>query len=200
MKEILIGTHNRHKTREISDLLAGLDVKVKTLNDFPGVPPVDEDGETLEANALKKAREYARQTGLLTLADDTGLDVRALNGAPGVYSARFAGENCTFADNNRKLLRMLAEAGSKDRSAVFRCVIACHDPATGKSRTVGGALRGEITESLQGENGFGYDPVFYVPGLKRTLAELTLEEKNRISHRALALRKAREVLAELCAR
>jgi XTP/dITP diphosphohydrolase len=194
VKEILIGTHNRHKAREISELLSDLGITVRTLNDFPGVPETDEDGKTLEENAVKKAREYAQATGLLTLSDDTGLEVDALNGAPGVYSARYAGEDCSFEDNNRKLLKELQGVPSAQRTARFRCVIACFDPADGKMSTVEGAVQGSIVEDLQGRNGFGYDPVFFVPELGKTLAELTLEEKNRISHRGQAIRKAKELL------
>lgn len=197
MKEILLGTYNRHKAREISELLSDLHIGVRTLNDFKGVPEVHEDGETLEANAVKKAREYGKATGLFTLSDDTGLEVDALNGAPGVYSARYAGEDCTFEDNNRRLLKELEGVPAEKRTARFRCVIACFDPVRGEARTVEGALDGRIVEGLRGGNGFGYDPVFFVPELGRTLAELTLEEKNRISHRGRALRLAKEILKEM---
>jgi len=195
VKEILIGTHNRHKAKEISDLLADLSIKIRTLNDFPTIPPTVEDGETLEENALKKAREYSTKSGLFTLADDTGLEVKALNGAPGVYSARFAGEDCGYLDNNKKLLELLSQ--KKDRSASFRCVVACVDVVAGFERIVEGKVEGSITEEMKGTNGFGYDPVFYLPLLKKTLAEITLDEKNKVSHRALAIQKAKEII-NLC--
>lgn len=197
MKEILIGTHNKGKVREISNYFHGLPVALKTLDDFPGIEVVDEDGETLEENAIKKAHFYSKATGLFTVADDTGLEVAALKGAPGVYSARYAGENCTYEDNNRKLISELARVKAADRAARFRCVIACADAQSGFLKVVDGSLFGKITETLKGNEGFGYDPVFYVPDIGKTLAELTLEEKNKISHRAQALMKAKEVLKEV---
>lgn len=198
MKELLLGTHNRHKIEEISVLLSGLPLKVKTLNDFPGVAPVEETGQTLEENAALKAEAYSRLTGLLTLADDTGLEVEALGGQPGVLSARLAGEHCSYLDNNRKLIQMLSGFKGKKRAARFRCVIALKNPGNGAVQTLEGAIQGEILNSLQGGNGFGYDPVFYLPDLKKTLAELTLDEKNKVSHRAIALEKTRKALEKLC--
>lgn len=196
MKEILLGTHNVHKVKEITALLDGLPVRIKTLNDFPDIKPVEEDGRTLEENATKKAVEYAHRTNLFTLADDTGLEVPAIRNEPGVYSARYAGENCTFADNNRKLLERMKSLKGKKRAARFRCVIACCNPDTNMIRSVEGAIHGSIVEKIKGAGGFGYDPVFYVPELKRTLAEMTLDEKNSISHRGEALRKAKKILRD----
>ncbi len=197
--EILLGTNNRNKVKEISKLLADLPVKIKTLDDFPGVAPVEEDGETLEENAIKKAHFYSKATRMFTLADDTGLEVAALNGAPGVYSARYAGENCSYEDNNRKLISELEKIKATNRAARFRCVIACADAEKGFLKVVDGSLIGTILDSIQGTHGFGYDPIFFVPEVKKTLAELTLEEKNKISHRALALNKAKEILKEVAA-
>lgn len=194
MIEILVGTGNRHKAEEIAKLLSDLPVKVKTLKDFPAIAEVVEDGKTLEDNAVKKARSYAQASGLLTLADDTGLEVKALNGGPGVLSARYAGETCSYEDNNRKLLKNLES--SKDRAARFRCVIAICDPRSNVFETVEGVVEGEILRSARGRNGFGYDPIFYLPGQKKTFAELALEEKNRVSHRALALQKAKRMLSK----
>jgi XTP/dITP diphosphohydrolase len=194
MKTLLIGTHNRHKVKEIAQFLQDLPWTIKSLLDFPQIPPVQEMGSTLKENAILKAKTYAKATGLLTLADDTGLEVDALHGAPGVYSARYAGENCTYFDNNQKLLRALEGLTSEQRTAKFKCVVACYEPASDHLQIAEGVLEGEILTKMQGQNGFGYDPVFFVPHLKKTLAELDLFEKNKISHRALALKKAKQIL------
>jgi XTP/dITP diphosphohydrolase len=193
MKTLLIGTNNRHKVKEISDLLKGLPFEIKSLLNFPNISPVDETGKTLEENAILKAKAYGKATSLLTIADDTGLEVPSLNGAPGVFSARYAGEQCSFKDNNQKLIKELSQS-KLDRTAQFRCVIACYDPEKDFVQTVEGILKGEILDIARGTNGFGYDPIFLVPRLAKTLAELSLEEKNRVSHRALALFKAKELL------
>ena len=194
MKQILLGTRNRNKVNEISKILSDLPLKVKTLFDFPKVPLAIEDGETLEENAVKKAEYYSKATGLFTLADDTGLEVKSLNNEPGVLSARYAGEHCSYADNNRKLLEKLRGTNGSKRSARFRCVIACYDHDTKRAQTVEGSIEGEILDSARGENGFGYDPIFYLPKLKKTLAELYPEEKNKLSHRALALLKVKKLI------
>lgn len=194
MTTLLLGTHNKHKVKEISYLLENIPFKIQSLDDFPNLSPVEENGETLEQNAVLKAKTYAKLTGLLTVADDTGLEVAALNGEPGVKSARYAGENCSYEDNNRKLLRELAGLNSNQRTAKFRCVIACYDPNSNWLQLAEGVLSGEILPEMKGKNGFGYDPIFYVPSLGKTLAELTLEEKNTISHRALALKQAKKIL------
>jgi XTP/dITP diphosphohydrolase len=205
---LCIGTRNAHKLAEIRAVLADLDLDSSSPADHPGCDEVEEDAPTLAGNASKKARHVAACTGLLALADDTGLEVDALAGAPGVYSARYAGPGCTFADNNRKLLGELAGMPPERRTAVFRCVIAIAAPLPGSgARDLAarardcrvslheGRLEGRILEELRGEQGFGYDPVFYIPAMGRTLAELTLEEKNRVSHRARALAAARAALA-----
>jgi len=152
-----------------------------------------EEGSTLEENAISKAKVTNHFTGLPSLADDTGLEVEALNGAPGVRSARFAGETATYDDNNRKLLSQLRGLPENERSAVFRCVIAV---AFGEEeiQTVEGRAEGFIIEKPRGEEGFGYDPIFYFPPLGKTFAELSPDEKNRVSHRAEALRRAKELL------
>jgi XTP/dITP diphosphohydrolase len=185
---LLLATRNRHKTKEISSLLSGASVEVVCLEDFPALKEVDEDRPTLEGNAEKKARENAAGSGLWALADDTGLEVEALNGAPGVYSARYAGEGCSYEDNCRKLLGALAGVPAEKRTAAFRTVMALCSP-DGKVILEDGRLEGSITEAPRGTDGFGYDPIFQVTKLGKTLAELTLEEKNRISHRAIALEK-----------
>ena len=191
-----MATGNRHKVEEIRAVLADLPVAVRSLAEFPGAPEVVEDGRTYRENALKKAWSAAKFTGKPALADDTGLEVDALGGQPGLYAARFAGEGCTFQDNIRKLLRLLEGVPPQRRGARFVCVLALVDPS-GREQVVEGDLYGRITEAPAGGGGFGYDPVFYVPDLGKTLAELTPEEKNRISHRGRALAKVREILRAL---
>jgi len=191
-----VATGNRHKVEEIRAVLADLPVAVRSLAEFPGAPEVVEDGRTYRENALKKAWSAAKFTGKPTLADDTGLEVDALGGRPGLYAARFAGEGCTFQDNIRKLLRLLEGVPPQRRGARFLCVLALVDPS-GREQVVEGELYGRITDAPAGGGGFGYDPVFYVPDVGKTLAELTPEEKNRISHRGRALAKVREILRTL---
>lgn len=189
----MLASANRHKVREIQALLADLPVTVRSLAEFPGAPDVVEDGATYRENALKKARSAADFTGKPALADDTGLEVDALDGRPGLYAARFAGEGCTFQDNIAKLLRLLEGIPMERRGARFVCVLAFVVPG-GRELVVEGELRGRITEAQSGARGFGYDPVFFVPEVGKTLAELSFEEKNRISHRRRALDKARGFL------
>ena len=184
--ELLLATGNAHKAKEILLMLGNLPFRLKTLKDFPGMPEVEEDGGTLEANARKKAVAGAAYSGLWTLADDTGLEVGALGGRPGVNSARYAGPDCDFAKNNRKLLAELAGVKGDQRRARFRCVMALAHP-TGEVRIKEGFVDGLITETYAGDEGFGYDPVFYLPELKRTLGEMPLEEKNKVSHRGRAI-------------
>ena len=190
--EVLIATHNRYKVQEISSLLADIRWSVKSLSDFPGVPNTIEDLPTLEGNALKKASEGFRATGILTIADDTGLECYYLELKPGVLSARYAGENATFADNNAKLLNALKGVPPRRRNARFRTVIAI--VGKGIQKVVEGKLEGTIGEFPRGTNGFGYDPLFIPRGSKKTYAEMSLEEKNNISHRAMAVANAIEVL------
>ncbi|MDP6042629.1 MAG: XTP/dITP diphosphatase, partial [Candidatus Latescibacteria bacterium] len=172
--------------KEIQQML-GDRVQVQTLDAFPNAPDVIEDGDTFEANAVKKAREIARHTGLPALADDSGLVVDALNGAPGVYSARFAGEDATDADNNAKLTDQLKEVPQNQRTARFCCAMALAAP-NGKIQTAQATWEGRILSKPQGDNGFGYDPLFFVPTHNCTSAELPSEEKNHLSHRGQALR------------
>ena len=185
--KLVLATRNAHKLEEIRDIFDFKSLDVLSAFDFPEIPDVVEDGDTLEANAVKKAVEIAKATGCWALADDSGLEVAALGGAPGIYSARYAGEQCSYSDNNEKLLCELA--GKPDRSAQFRTVIALSDPE-GNVQTVEGACPGRIIEELRGSNGFGYDPLFVPEGYTETFAELDSEVKNRISHRARALQKA----------
>ena len=174
-------------------MLADLPITIRSLAEFPGAPEVVEDGATYRENALKKARSAAQFTGKPALADDTGLEVDVLGGQPGLHAARFAGEGCTFQDNVRKLLLLLEGVPSGQRGARFVCVIALVEPG-GREQVVEGELCGRITESQAGSGGFGYDPVFYVPEAGKTLAELTADEKNRVSHRRRALDRARTII------
>lgn len=197
MRDLVLATHNLDKVEEMKQALRGLPYRILSAADIPGgLPEVVEDGLTLLFNAQKKARSAAAATGLLSLADDTGLEVDALDGAPGVFSARYAGEGCTYADNCKKLLSEMTR--HRDRNAVFRTVLVLAEPvaAGGKAREdwVEGRCSGLIHSELLGEKGFGYDPVFWVPGAKKTFAQLTVEEKNKISHRGKALEKLKSVL------
>ena len=194
--KILIASHNVNKIQEIREIFELPGVEWVSTADFPDVGEVEEDGETFEANALKKATELARATGLWALADDSGLEVTALGHAPGVYSARYAGEPCSHANNNAKLLRELA--GRTDRSARFRCVAALSDPA-GRVETVSGSCPGRIIEALRGAKGFGYDPLFVPDGYEATFAEMGNEQKNKLSHRGRALTLAQQKWGALIA-
>jgi XTP/dITP diphosphohydrolase len=186
--EIVVATRNAGKLREIIRLLAETSIKVSGLEDFPEVPEIEEDGETFAANARKKAEVVARLTGRLALADDSGLEVQSLGGLPGVRSARFAGEGAGDEANNRKLLEALAGIPLSDRRGAFVCsMVLCHPD--GECYDFTGRLTGLVIESPRGTGGFGYDPLFLVPEFGKTLAELPLEIKNRISHRGQALRQ-----------
>jgi XTP/dITP diphosphohydrolase len=192
--KLVIATRNTHKLEEIQAIFNFQGLEVLSAFDFPHIPDVVEDGDTLEANAIKKATEIARATGCWSMADDSGLEVESLGGAPGVYSARYAGEPCSYEANNEKLLHELA--GQADRSAKFRTVIALSDPG-GSAQTVEGECSGVIIEELRGSNGFGYDPLFVPDGCSETFAELDSDMKNRISHRANALRNAHDAWSTL---
>lgn len=186
---LAIATHNLHKLKEIRRILGKLPYQVAGLDRFPAYT-VRETGKTLEENALLKARAGVSKTGCACLSDDTGLEVKALKGAPGVYSARYAGYGCSFEDNNRKLLRALKGVPPAKRAAVFRCVVAFAAP-DGTTRFFEGRCPGRITDAVAGKNGFGYDPVFAPAGLGgKTFADLSLAQKNAVSHRAKAFRKA----------
>ena len=196
MREVVVATNNRHKVEEISAILQGLPVRLIPLSDYPDAPELKEEGATYAENALHKALTVARFTGKWALADDTGLEVDALDGRPGLYSARFAGEGVTFADNKRKLLRLMESIPTEKRTALFRTVLALVSPS-GESQVVEGVLHGRIAEKERGAGGFGYDALFYLPELGKTYAELTADEKNRVSHRALAVQKMKELLKGL---
>jgi len=183
---ILIATKNRGKLREVQDILAGLPVVWATLDQIPDLPDAVEDADTFAGNAERKAMHYARLTGLWTLADDSGLEVDALGGAPGVYSARYAGRQGDDAANNKQLIAQLAGVPPEQRTARFRCAVALAGPE-GILATACGTFEGLIVDDPRGTNGFGYDPHFFVPELGMTAAQLPPEQKNRISHRAQAL-------------
>ena len=192
--KIVLATKNPHKLEEILSILGEIPgVEFLTFRDIP-LPDVEETGGTLEENAILKATSVARETGLPALAEDTGLEVEALGGAPGVRSARFAGEDKDYRANNEKLLGLLK--GVTDRRARFRTVAVLALP-DGRTWTAEGVLEGRIAETPRGEGGFGYDPLFIPEGETRTLAEMSPEEKNRISHRRKALEAMRSILEEL---
>ncbi len=191
--EVIVATRNKGKLREFRDALKGMNLRIYGLSDLPDAPEVEEDGDSFTENALKKARFYAAYFGKLTLADDSGLEVDRLGGRPGVYSARYAGERASSRENNLKLLRELEGISISKRRARFRCVVAIKSPA-GKEAIVEGSCTGRIGFKEKGRKGFGYDPLFIVPGEGRTMAQLSLEEKNRISHRGKALKKIRRII------
>ncbi len=193
MKPLVFASRNRGKIREIRALLEGLPVSLLSLDDVPGAPEVVEDGDTFLQNALKKARTVARHAGCAALADDSGLTVQALGGAPGVHSARYAGEDADDGKNIDKLLREMKDVPEEGRSAAFRCVLVLCEP-DGSWESFEGAWEGRIAREPDGDGGFGYDPVFYLPERGMTVARLSLEEKNRLSHRARAMGKLREAL------
>ncbi|GFO68067.1 non-canonical purine NTP pyrophosphatase [Geomonas limicola] len=195
MKQLLVASGNKGKLREFAELLKGVVEDVLSPADFPGFPDVVEDGATFEENALKKARSAAQFTGLPVLADDSGLSVEYLDGRPGVYSARFAGEGAGDAANNALLLEELAGVPAEKRGAAFHCVIALCLP-DGTCRTFDGSLAGVILEAPRGSGGFGYDPLFLVPEYGQTFSELPLEIKNRISHRGRAMQLLKVALAD----
>ncbi|MGB9780395.1 MAG: XTP/dITP diphosphatase [Caldanaerobacter sp.] len=191
--KLVIATHNPNKVKEIKDFFKGYTIEVLSMKDLGIEEEIEEGGSTIEENALIKARFLKdRVKEGIIVADDTGLFVEYLGGQPGVYSARFAGDNATYDDNNRKLLKLLEGVPYEKRRAYFKTVIALVDGENEK--LLEGVLNGHILDHPQGENGFGYDPVFFVDEIGKTLAELSLEEKNKISHRAKALLKLKEYI------
>ena len=186
MKEVVVATQNKGKIAEIVLALAQLPVKVLALSDFGSIPEAVENGASFRENALLKARHYAKYTGKACLADDSGLEVDALQGAPGIYSARFAGETANDAANNQKLLVELTNVQTKERTARFRCVLAFVDTDE-LAMTTDGVCEGCIIEEMRGQGGFGFDCLFYIPELNKTMAELSKSQKNAISHRGRAL-------------
>ncbi|KPK01197.1 MAG: hypothetical protein AMK71_06515 [Nitrospira bacterium SG8_35_4] len=194
--DIVLATTNKKKVEEIKKIFGemGTASRIFTLNDFPAVADVIEDGDTFEANALKKARHVHAATRMTAIADDSGLEVDALGGAPGVFSARYAGEGASDGQNSAKLLEALKDVPDEKRGARFACCIAL--VSSGEEKTFMGYVKGTIGRELKGHNGFGYDPLFYPRGSKRTFAEMSDTEKNAISHRAMALRELQKYLLE----
>jgi len=194
-KLIVVATRNPGKLKEILAIMTGLGIEWRTLADYPECPEAVESGTTFEENARIKAKVASESTGEWALADDSGLAVDALGGAPGVYSARYAGAGADDRLNNEKLLRELRAAGQADSPAAFHCAMVLRSPE-GREWSSHGAWPGRITESPRGANGFGYDPLFFLPELNCTSAELNPEEKNSRSHRAQALRQIRDILID----
>ena len=193
--KIVLATHNHDKEIELQHSLRGLDVDICSLSEYPDIGEIQETGTTLLENSLLKAHTVHDRTGLPAIADDTGLEVDALDGAPGVYSARFAGLNATYDDNVNKLLSVMEDVSDDMRSARFRTVISFVDEI--QELWTEGFIEGIITETPRGNMGFGYDPIFYVPRLEKTFAELSTDEKNKISHRGIALQKLRKILVNV---
>lgn len=194
--KLVLATQNKDKVREIKSFLSGLKIQILTLGNFRVNFTLKETGKTLEENAHQKARRVYRLTKLSALADDSGLEVEYLKGKPGVRSSRFAGEKATYLDNNLKLLKLLEDVPWQKRKAQFRCVMALKLNEK-KVKLLEGKISGYIATERKGKSGFGYDPVFYIPMLKKTFAQLSLKQKNKISHRAKALQKVRKYLRSL---
>jgi XTP/dITP diphosphohydrolase len=195
MRLLLLGTQNPGKLREITSILEGSGWSFSSLQEFDHVGSAEENGVTYSENAIAKAQFYAAATGLVALADDSGLEVAALDGAPGVYSARYAGENASDADRRQLLLSELSKTSNTDRRARFVCVVAIADPTGSVLNLSEGICHGTITFTPRGDGGFGYDPLFTPNGYTETFAELPETLKNRISHRALALVQTKQFLA-----
>ena len=195
-RTLLLATKNQHKIREMTELLAGMPVTLVTLNDFPDVPEIAEAGDSFEENAVAKASAVAYITKQVCLADDSGLEIEALGGDPGIYSARYAGEGATDMMKIEKVLSQLPDSNKSARTARFRCAIAICEPSGGLE-VFEGRCDGWISLLPLGSNGFGYDPVFIVPELEKTMAELDPALKNMVSHRARAVRKARPHIARI---
>ncbi|AOV07312.1 XTP/dITP diphosphatase [Sporosarcina ureilytica] len=196
MKEVLIATNNKGKRKDFEALFHPLGINVLTLQDIEEMIDVEETGTTFEENAILKAETVANLLGKTVIADDSGLEIDALDGAPGVYSARYAGNDSTDELNIDKALRALEGVPGDKRTARFRCVLAVAGPMM-ETTVFSGSCEGVITEARRGTNGFGYDPIFYVPSKDRTMAELTAEEKSKISHRGAALKKLQAELSTM---
>jgi XTP/dITP diphosphohydrolase len=195
VRELIVASRNKGKVAEIKDLLKDLNFHVTSLLEYPQIPDVVEDGKTYTENAMKKAVAIAKATGKLTMSDDSGLEVKALGNAPGIYSARFAGEGASEKAKNKKLFAMLKDVPLSKRQARYRCVIALVDGKGKKIGVVQGTCSGLITLKEKGKNGFGFDPLFFLKRYNKTFAELGPEVKAKISHRARALKKFKVLLA-----
>lgn len=194
--KILLATQNQGKVKELQEMLADTQIDVLSLRDIENWEDVEETGSTFAENASLKARAAAERTGYIALADDSGLEVDALDGAPGVYSARYAGEPKDDERNNDKLLKALEKVPDEERTARFRCALVIATP-DGKEYLTEGTVEGQISRVRRGKDGFGYDPLFFMPDFGRTMAELTLTQKNKVSHRSQAFQKAIPILKEL---
>ena len=184
--KIVIATHNKDKFKELYHGLSSLDVDLVSLYDFPEIKEIVEDGDTLKENALIKARVVHRITSLPAISDDTGLEVDALGGAPGVFTARYAGENCSYLDNVNKMLKEMYNIPENKRGAIFKTAMAYVDDNV--ELTSEGIVQGNVTRTKKGVAGFGYDPIFYVPDIGKTFAEMKIEKKNLVSHRSRAIK------------
>ena len=192
MMKVVIATHNKDKLKELKKGLLSLYIDLMDLSLFPNIGEIVEDGDTLKENALIKAKAVYDLTGIPSIADDTGLEVDALGGKPGVYTARFAGENCSYIDNVNKMLKVMKKIKKSERGAIFKTVMAFYD---GKQELFSeGVVKGIIAEEKKGLGGFGYDPIFYVVEEGKTFAEMTIEKKNIISHRGMAIKNLMPVL------
>lgn len=196
MVEVVVASQNEAKVREINRILTGLGIRLLSLKDYPDLGPILEDGKSFEDNAAKKATVVANYTCKIALADDSGLEVEALDGAPGIHSSCFAKDDLT---RNLKLLRLLKNVPQEKRGAHFRCVVAIADPKD-RMWLARGSCRGTIAFEMRGEEGFGYDPIFIIPRFNKTFGELGPEIKDRLSHRAKALKRARKILLEIIGR
>ena len=184
--ELVIATHNKDKFKELFLGLKSLELKLRSLNDFPEIGEIIEDGDTLEENALIKARTVFKLTGLPSISDDTGLEVAALNGQPGIYTARYAGENCSYSDNVNKMMDEMKLVAWESRNAEFKTYMAYVDKHV--ELTACGVVKGKIDKKIKNVGGFGYDPIFYVSEFKRTFSQMSIEQKNKISHRGKAIK------------
>ncbi|WP_312471043.1 XTP/dITP diphosphatase [Neobacillus sp.] len=199
MKEVIIATKNPGKAREFEEIFASRGIEVRTLLDFPEIPDVEESGSTFEENAVLKAEAISQALNKMVIGDDSGLLVDALEGRPGIYSARYAGEPKNDQNNTDKVLSELKDVPEVERTARFYCALAVAVPGQ-ETMTVSGTCEGRILEERRGSNGFGYDPVFYVPEQGVAMAELSSDEKHKISHRANALKKLDVVLDSILKR
>lgn len=197
MKELIVASRNQGKVREIKELLEDLPFKITSLLEYPDIPEIIEDGKTYRSNALKKAREVALATGKMAMSDDSGIEVKALDNAPGIYSARFAGEGASEKARNKKMFQMLKNVPMPKRQARYRCVIALVDAKGKELGVVEGTCSGYITTKEMGGNGFGFDPLFLLKRYNKTFGQLPASLKAKISHRARALKKIRHLILSL---
>lgn len=192
--EIILATHNLDKCKELQQSFNNLDIKIYTLQDFPEIGEIIEDGSTLEENAFIKSKTVFNITNIPSISDDTGLFINALNGEPGIFSARYAGENCSYSDNINKVLINMENIDNSLRKATFKTVVTYIDKDL--ELVAEGSVQGTIANKPKGNQGFGYDPIFYVPELKKTFAEMTIDEKQKNSHRAKSIKNLQHLFKE----